>query len=71
MNGWFWSRALGPGPSEAMGVTRVKGFPGQVMTAKKKVEIEASVAPGRANRWWFTRSKCSPMMKSPESGIRW
>ena len=45
MKGWFCRSALGPGPSVATGVTRVKGFPGQVMTAKKNVEIAASVAP--------------------------
>jgi len=45
MNGWFWSSAFGPFPSAATGVIRVKGFPGQVITAKKKVAMNASVAP--------------------------
>src|SRR2546423_11418101 len=58
MNGWFCSSALGPGPSVATGVTRVNGFPGQVMTAKKNAEMVASVAPahGSSAAWpWRLR----------------
>src|SRR5438477_2139072 len=50
MNGWFCRSAFGPGPSVATGVTRVKGLPGQVITAKKNVEIAASVAPAHGKR---------------------
>src|SRR5687767_1160622 len=45
MKGWFWSRALGPGPSMGGGVICAKGLPGQVMTAKKKRLMAASAAP--------------------------
>src|SRR5256885_14567052 len=50
MTGWFCRSAFGPGPSVATGVTRVKGLPGQVITAKKNVEIAASVAPAHGKR---------------------
>ena len=68
MNGWFWSRALGPGPSEATGVTRVKGFPGQVITAKKKVDIEASVAPAQGtSALWRPRVRQMTRLAQPVS----
>src|SRR6266545_3209126 len=62
MKGWFCKRALGPGPSLATGVTRVNGLPGQVMTAKKKVVVSASVAPTHGMRA-ACRSRCRQMAR--------
>src|SRR6476659_6325089 len=72
MKGWFCRSALGPGPSAAMGVTRVKGFPGQVMTAKKNVEIAASVAPaqGRSDDWRWRLRQMTRLAQPVRSNVQ-
>src|SRR6266545_2924974 len=66
MKGWFCSRALGPGPSLATGLTRVNGLPGQVITAKKKSEIAANVAPTQGIRAaWRPRWRQSTRLAYP------